>query len=164
MTIITHPFKPVIEKDSCILILGTIPSPKSRENGFYYAHPQNCFWSVLAEVFHEPLASTDLSSKIAFLKKHKIAIWDVLHSCEISGSSDSSIKKPVANKFRPLLENSDVKAIFTNGKKATTLFTKLCEKEAGMAARYLPSTSPANRARYNKSEFLELWSLILEFM
>ena len=164
MAIITHPFKPIIYKDSQVLILGTFPSPKSRETHFYYGHPQNCFWRVLAEVFDDPSPLNDVDSKTDFLKKHNIALWDVLHSCEISGSSDSSIKNPVANKFRPLLAGSSIKAIFTNGKKATALFTRLCETEAGVKAHYLPSTSPANRARYSETELLKRWSVIRELI
>jgi hypoxanthine-DNA glycosylase len=102
-------------------------------------------------------------SKKAFLFSHRIALWDVLHSCEITGADDNSIKNPVPNKFKPLLAKSQIHTIFTNGKKATELFQKLCAKEAGQNSIYLPSTSPANRAQQGKPEFMRLWGNLLYY-
>ncbi|MDR2581011.1 MAG: DNA-deoxyinosine glycosylase [Fibromonadaceae bacterium] len=141
-----HPFEPIFNESSRVLILGSFPSPASRAN-YYYGHPQNRFWKTLAELFNEPMPAPDRKSKRNFILSHKLALWDVLHSCEITGADDNTIRNPVPNKFQPMLAKSQICAIFTNGKKATELFQKLCAKEAGMDAVYLPSTSPANRAQ-----------------
>jgi hypoxanthine-DNA glycosylase len=159
-TLITHPWKPIFDVRSEVLILGSIPSPKSRENGFYYGHPQNIFWQTLAAVVAAPCPDADAASKTAFLLKHRVALWDVLHSCTISGASDTSITNAVPNKFKPLLAQTNIAAIFTTGKKATELFNALCAEESGMAAIYLPSTSPANRALQAKAEFMEMWKQV----
>lgn len=158
--LIVHPWQPVYDENSRLLILGTIPSPKSRENDFYYGHPQNCFWTILARVLGEAAPSADPASKKNFLIKNNIAVWDVLHSCQIDGAADSSISQPVANEFRPILNKSKINAIFTTGKKATSLFMKLCAEEAGLPSIYLPSTSPANRAMHKKPEFIEQWMMV----
>ena len=120
---ITHSFEPVYDRNSKILILGTLPSVKSRENNFYYGHKQNRFWKVLAHILNEPVPeSTD--EKKQMLLKHNIAIWDVIQSCDIRGSSDSSIKNVEPTDIRKILDNSDVKYIFTNGNKAGQLYKK----------------------------------------
>ena len=138
-----HPFEPVYDGDCTALVLGTFPSPVSREKGFYYAHPGNRFWPVLAALFDEPFpVSPDDRRRLAL--KHHIALWDVLASCEIEGASDSRIKNPVCNDFLPLLENSKIKSVFTTGGKAYTLYMKHCYVRTGIAAVPLPSTSPAN--------------------
>jgi hypoxanthine-DNA glycosylase len=152
-----HPFEPIYDARSRILILGTFPSPKSRESRFYYAHPQNCFWTTLALVLGADAPAPDAASRTAFLLKHRVAVWDVLHACEIDGASDNSIRNPVPNLFRPLLAASGIAAIFTTGRKATDLFNALCAAEAGMDAVYLPSTSPANRAYQQKPAFMTQW-------
>jgi hypoxanthine-DNA glycosylase len=157
MDIIKHPLGPICDSRSKVLILGTFPSPKSREALFYYAHPQNCFWATLAFVLGEEIPAPDPASKTAFLLRNRVAVWDVIHSCAIEGSSDSSIRDPVFNKFRPLIEASGISAVFTTGKKATGLFNAHCSGEAGMEAVYLPSTSPANRAYRGRAEFTEQW-------
>jgi hypoxanthine-DNA glycosylase len=159
---IIHPWRPVCDAHSRILILGSIPSPKSRESGFYYGHPQNIFWQTLAAVLDAPPPAGDPASKTNFLLKRRIALWDVLHSCFIRGASDTSIRSPVPNQFRPLLAHTHIAAVFTTGKKATTLFNTLCAEEAGMKAHYLPSTSPANRAQHGKPAFLETWQQVRE--
>ena len=140
---ITHELKPIYDEYSKVLILGSIPSVKSREEGFYYAHPKNRFWTTLSKVYEEKLPVT-IQEKIAFLKKHHIALYDVLASCEIAASSDSSIKNPVPNDFTEILNNSNIKTIFTTGKKAYTLYQKYCFPKTKIEAIYLPSTSPAN--------------------
>jgi hypoxanthine-DNA glycosylase len=156
---VIHPWGAVFNKDSKVLVLGTFPSPRSRKEGFPFGHPQNVFWSALADSLGVQRINPDASrdERYAFILSNNVAIWDVLHSCEIDGASDASIKNPVANKFRPIIEASNISAVFTTGRKATDLFNELCVKEAGMRAVYLPSTSPANRATQAKPLFGELW-------
>ncbi|MDR1028898.1 MAG: DNA-deoxyinosine glycosylase [Clostridiales Family XIII bacterium] len=161
---VTHPWPPVCDEHSRILILGTFPSPKSREVGFYYGHPQNIFRQTLAELLNEPIPDRDRASVAAFLLRNRVALWDVIHSCEIDGASDRSIRNPKPNRFRPLIDRTDIAAIFTTGRKATELFTELCAEEAGMEAVYLPSTSPANRASQAKPSFMEQWTRILPYL
>ena len=145
MEIISHPLAPVWDEHSRVLILGTMPSPKSREAGFYYGHPRNRFWPVLAAVFGEeiPMGTADRS---AFCLRHHIALWDVLASCRIQGASDSSIRQAVANPIGELLKKVPIEAVFTTGQKAFSLYQKLCLPETGIPAVCLPSTSPANCA------------------
>jgi hypoxanthine-DNA glycosylase len=162
LSMMEHPFDPVYDAHSRVLILGTFPSPKSREARFYYGHPQNCFWATLALVLGEGEPASDVASKTAFLLKNRIAVWDVLHACEIKGASDAGIRNPVPNAFRPLLEASEIVAIFTTGRKATDLFNALCGAETGMTAVYLPSTSPANRACQKKPAFMAEWMRVRE--
>jgi hypoxanthine-DNA glycosylase len=160
-SVLVHPLGPIYDARSKVLILGTFPSPKSREARFYYAHPQNRFWATLAAVLGEEIAP-DSASKTAFLLAHRVAMWDVLHACEIKGASDAEIRNPVPNLFRPILAASEIAAIFTTGKKATELFNALCSEEAGMEAVYLPSTSPANRAYQRRPEFMAQWMRVRE--
>ncbi|MCL2102392.1 MAG: DNA-deoxyinosine glycosylase, partial [Fibromonadales bacterium] len=127
-------------------------------------HPQNRFWKTIAELFNEPMPASDSESKRNFILSHNLALWDVLHSCEITGADDSTIRNPVPNKFQPILAKSKIRAIFTNGKKATELFQKLCAEEAGMDAVYLPSTSPANRAWHGRAGFMREWGKVLLFL
>ena len=107
---IIHPFNPIYDKDSKVLVLGSIPSPKSRELGFYYGHPQNRFWKVLSKVYDEPIPNT-IEEKKTFVLKHHIALWDVVHSCEIVGASDSSIRNVVSNDIENLLLKTNIKYI-----------------------------------------------------
>ena len=120
---IKHELPPIYEKDSEILILGSIPSVKSREVGFYYGHPQNRFWKILAILFNEEFPITT-DEKITFLKKHKIALWDVLASCTITKSSDASIKNIKTNDINDIIQRSNIKVIFTTGKKAYDIYQK----------------------------------------
>jgi hypoxanthine-DNA glycosylase len=156
---VIHPFEPIFNENSRVLILGSFPSPASRAN-YYYGHPQNRFWKTLSELFNEPLPAPDPESKRNFILSHCLALWDVLHSCEITGADDNSIRNPVPNKFQPILAKSQIHTIFTNGKKATELFQKLCVEEAGQSSIYLPSTSPANRAQHGKEEFMRKWNFL----
>lgn len=142
---VTHTFAPVFDARSRILILGTFPSVKSRENHFYYGHPQNRFWRVTAALADSPVPET-VEEKTAMLQKSRIAVWDVIASCEITGSSDSSIKNVVPNDIADLLQKTDICAVFCNGGKAYELYEKYCEKQCGQKAVKLPSTSPANAA------------------
>ncbi len=151
-----HTIPPFYNSDSKVLILGSFPSVKSREEGFYYAHPQNRFWKVLASIFNE--AITD---KKAFLKKHQIALFDVCASCEIKGSSDASIKKVIPNDIKKLIEESEIKVILLNGKTATNLFEKWM-KDIEIPTISLPSTSPAN-ATYSLDKLTKEYEIIKKF-
>lgn len=139
----THNIYPFFNKNSEILILGSLPSVKSREEGFYYAHPQNRFWKVLSSIFKEDIP-TSIEDKKIFLNKHHIALWDVIKSCTIIGSSDSSIRNVTANDISSIIKKSRITKIYTTGKKAYHLYYKYVFKETGVEAVYLPSTSPAN--------------------
>ena len=159
---VSHTFEPVFNKDSKILILGSFPSVKSRENQFYYGHPQNRFWKVLAQVLGEEVPQT-IEEKKAFLLEYHIAVWDVIESCTIIGSSDSSIKDVVVNDFSKVLEDSRIKTIYVNGGKAYELYQKYAEKSTGIKAIKLPSTSPANAA-WNLEKLCAAWEQIREFV
>lgn len=140
---ITHEFGPFYKNNSKVLILGSIPSRKSREEGFYYAHPQNRFWKTLSFVYNEDIPQTIVEKKL-FLERHYIALWDVINSCDIYGSSDASIKNVIPNDLSIILDNSNIEAIFTTGRKSFNLYNKYCKDKTNMDAIYLPSTSPAN--------------------
>lgn len=155
---LTHTFEPVFNKESRVLILGSFPSVKSRENNFYYGHSQNRFWKVLARVFEVEVPQT-IEEKKTFLLEHQIAVWDVIESCTIIGSSDSSIKDVVVNDFSQMLENSAIETIYVNGGKAYELYHKYAEKQTGIAAIKLPSTSPANAA-WSLERLCEAWRII----
>lgn len=141
---VNHTLEPFYTGNSKILILGTMPSPKSREKGFYYAHPQNRFWKVLSEILNTNFPES-IENQKALLAKHNIALWDVLESCDIKGASDSSIKNPKPNDIKKLLQNTNIKQIFVTGKTAEKLYNKFILKETSIPCVYLPSTSPANQ-------------------
>lgn len=157
---VEHTFEPVYDVNSKILILGSFPSVKSRENQFYYGHPQNRFWKVLAQVFEVGVPQT-IEEKKAFLLAHKVAVWDVIESCTIIGSSDTSIKDVVVNDFSTVLANSSIEKIYVNGGKAYELYHKYAEEKTGIQAIKLPSTSPANAA-WHLEKLCEAWKRILE--
>ena len=140
---VKHTFAPVYDSSSRVLLLGTMPSPKSREEGFYYGHPRNRFWKVMGEVLGEETPGT-IEEKKRMLLAHKVAVWDVLKSCEIRGADDGSIKNPAANDMSVVLEAAPIKAVFATGQKAAALYRKYCEPCTGMPVIQLPSTSPAN--------------------
>lgn len=142
---LNHNIPALWDADSKVLILGTMPSPKSREMGFFYGHPQNRFWRVLAAVLNTPVPDS-IAEKRALLLKNHIAVTDVLSSCEIVGASDASIKNPVPMDVSKILSGADIRCIFTNGKKATELYKKLIYPIVERPSVYLPSTSPANCA------------------
>lgn len=154
-----HNIQPVFDENSEILILGSFPSVKSREAKFFYGHPQNRFWRVTAALMNEETPLT-IEEKRAFLLRNKIAVWDVIGSCDITGSSDSSIKNVVPNDISVILNNSNVKRVFTNGAAAYNLYKKHIEKAAGREAVRLPSTSPANAA-YSVERLISEWRVIL---
>ena len=142
---IQHPFPPVVDENCRILILGSFPSVKSREDGFFYGHPQNRFWRMLAAILEEPVPQ-GIPEKKALLLRHGIALWDVIASCEIRGSSDQSIKNAVPNDLSIIFETAQIQRIFTNGGTATRLYARYLQKATGREAVMLPSTSPANAA------------------
>ena len=161
---VLHPWEAVYSENSRILILGTIPSPKSREFGFYYGHPRNIFWSTVAEVLGKDEPARDIDRMREFLIENRIALWDVLHSCEIKGASDAGIRNAVPNDFSAILLAADIRKIFTTGKAATGLFNKYCAKDTGMEAEYLPSTSPANCGKHGRDEFWSQWKRIKNYL
>ena len=155
---ITHPFPPLYNQDSKILILGSFPSVKSREQNFFYGHPQNRFWKVTSHIFNSPTPLT-IEEKKNFLLKNNIALWDVLASCEITGSSDSSIKNAVANDISQIICNSKIEKIFVNGKTAEKYYNKYIKPQIKQSAICLPSTSPANAA-WTFEKLAESWKII----
>ena len=156
---IVHSFEPVYDKDSEILILGTLPSVKSRENNFYYGHKQNRFWKVLATLLKEPVPET-IEEKKAMLLAHRIALWDVIQSCDIKGSSESSIKNVQPTDIGMILEKTNMTQIYANGNKAGQLYKRYQFPITGIEATVLPSTSPANAA-WSLARLCEAWKTIL---
>lgn len=153
-----HPFPPLYDENSKILILGSFPSVKSREQNFFYGHPQNRFWKVVAKVLEKEIPTT-IEEKRAFLLSSNIALWDVIASCEITGSSDSSIKNVVANDLTEILETANIKKIFVNGKTAEKYYNRYIKNRIGRDAVCLPSTSPAN-AMWNVESLVGEWEKI----
>ena len=153
-----HPIAPVFDKDSKVLILGSFPSVKSREEGFFYGHPQNRFWKVTSKVFGDELPVT-IDEKKAFLIRNHIALWDVIGSCEIDGSSDSSIRDVTVNDLSVILGTADIRAIFLNGKKAEQYYLKYLFPVLKRDAVCLPSTSPANAA-WSLDKLTDAWKII----
>ena len=149
-----HTIEPVFNQDSKVLLLGTFPSPKSREFGFYYSHPRNRFWPIIADLCSCNIPITK-DEKIQFLLAHKIALWDVLQSC--------SIQEPVANPIHLLLQKTSVKAIFTTGNKAAALYKTYCLCKTGIPAFVLPSTSPAN-CRMTYDNLKQAYAVILPYL
>ncbi len=159
-THVKHEFEPVYDSNSKVLILGTFPSVKSREQNFYYGHKQNRFWKLIAKLTSEDVPHT-IEEKKNMLLKHHIAIWDVVSKCDIKGSSDSSIKNVVAADIKTMLKNTDIIAIYGNGAKACQLYDKYVKKSTGIEIIKLPSTSPANAA-YSIEKLEEKWKEILK--
>ena len=142
-TQLQHPFPALFDHNSKVLILGSFPSSKSRESNFFYGHPQNRFWKVIASIVGEE-TPCDIDSKKRLLYDNGIALWDSISQCEITGSSDSSIKNVVPNDLSPIFETAKIKQIFCNGKKSYELFNRYIQASCGITAICLPSTSPAN--------------------
>ena len=157
---LVHPFPPVYDAESEILILGSFPSVKSREIMFYYGHPQNRFWRVLAAVYNADVPQ-NTDEKTRFLLKHHIALWDVLASCEITGSADSSIKNAVPNDLSVILSRADIRRIYTNGKMSEKYYKRFSEEITGRGSVCLPSTSPAN-AVWSLDRLIGAWKVIAE--
>lgn len=158
MAKIKHELRPIYDENSKILILGTMPSVKSREVGFYYAHPQNRFWWVLEQIFEEKI-----EDKIAFLLDKNIALWDVLATCTITGSSDASIKNAKPNNLQKIVKESKIEVIFTTGKTAYQYYLKFFKDKIDLPVFCLPSTSPAN-CKVKKEELLKEYSLIKKYL
>ena len=152
---INHPIPPFFDGDSKILILGSCPSVKSREAKFFYGHPQNRFWKVLSEIYGEAVPET-VEEKKALLRSHKIALWDVIASCDITASADSSIRNAMPNDLSVILSGANIERIFVNGKTAEKYYKKYQEARTAKTAAVLPSTSPANAA-IGFSELVEAW-------
>lgn len=157
-----HAFEPVFNRDSRVLLLGTMPSPKSRENGFYYGHPRNRFWKVLADILGRQMPET-VEEKKAMLLENGIAVWDVLKSCEIDGADDSSIKNCVPNDLESLLKQTSIKEVFATGTKAGALYKKHCFPVTKVGITVLPSTSPANM-KVSYDDMVKSYSCILEYL
>ena len=155
---IKHPIPPLYDENSEVLILGSFPSVKSREAAFFYGHPQNRFWRVLAALYGEAAPQTIAEKKEMLARRH-VALWDVIASCSIVGSSDSSIRDVIANDLRPILRGSRVGRIYVNGGTAARLYHKYIEPELGIPAVCLPSTSPANAA-WNTEKLTAAWRRI----
>ena len=171
--LVTHTIPPVWDFESRILILGTMPSPASRKAGFFYMHAQNRFWPVMARIFGDEFLhknnDKDKNAAIAerkdFLKRHNIALWDVLSECEITGASDSSINKELPNDFSEILAASKIAHIFCTGKTAFNLYKKHCSQKYSTPFSYLPSTSPANQAAWPTEKLTEEYKReILKFI
>ncbi|MGN0386607.1 MAG: DNA-deoxyinosine glycosylase [Lachnospiraceae bacterium] len=153
---IEHNFEPVFNAQSQILILGSLPSVKSRENNFYYGHPQNRFWKLIATLCQAGVPQT-IEEKKKLLYDHKIAVWDVIAKCDIIGSSDSTIKNVVPNDMQIILDHAPIKRIYANGGKAYELYMRYCYPYCKREIIKLPSTSPANAA-FSMDKLLMVWS------
>ncbi len=155
---VVHNIEPLYNGDSKILILGSFPSVKSREAEFFYAHPQNRFWKVVAAVFGEKVP-LDIDEKKALILNHNLAVYDVIYSCEITGSSDSSVKNVVPSDLEPIIANSKITKVFVNGRTAEKYYKKYTLKKTGIECVVLPSTSPANAA-YSLDKLVSKWQII----
>jgi len=155
-----HPFGPLYDENSRVLILGSFPSVKSREQNFFYGHPQNRFWKVVAAVFGQPVPQTVEEKKLLILD-NGLALWDSIASCEITGSSDASIRNARANDIGIILNSCSIERIYCNGRKSHELYQRYIEPETGREAVCLPSTSPAN-AKWTLEKLTGAWSVIAE--
>lgn len=159
---VLHTFSPVWNENSRVLMLGTIPSPRSRQEGFYYGHPRNRFWPILADLLEEPFPQS-MEEKKAMALRRGIAVWDVLAGCQIRGADDSSIQNPIPNDMTKLLDQTGIQAIFTTGTKADELYRKYCYPVTNVLSIRLPSTSPAN-CRISYEEVKHRYSRILNYL
>ncbi len=157
---IVHPFPPLYDENSRILILGSLPSVKSREQMFFYGHPQNRFWPLIARLLDEQ-EPRSIEEKKQLVLKHNIALWDTIYSCDIMGSGDSSIKNVVPTDLKPVVQGSKIERVFCNGKTSWKYYHRFQEKELGIEAAALPSTSPANAA-WTIDRLAQAWKIILE--
>lgn len=156
---VVHPLAPVWNENSRILILGSFPSVRSRKAGFYYAHPQNRFWPLMARLFDEPLSQTT-EDRRDFALRHGIALWDSIESCTITGSSDASIREAKPNDIARLIRQTGIQRIYCNGHQSYNLYQKYCADSCGLNAVPLPSTSPANAA-WALDQLADAWKVIL---
>lgn len=159
LTTVIHNIPPLYDSESRVLLLGSIPSPKSREVQFFYGHPQNRFWRVLAAVLEEPLPQT-INEKRAMCLRHHVALWDTIARCEIAGASDTSIRNAVPNDIGRILHESKIERIFATGGKSAALYRKLIEPQTHVPITQLPSTSPANAA-WSLERLIDSYRIIL---
>ena len=155
---LNHPFGPLYDENSRVLILGSFPSVKSREQSFFYGHPQNRFWKVVSAVFEQPVPQT-IEEKRYLILSSGLALWDSIASCEITGSSDSSIRNAKENDIGIILDSCSIEKIYCNGRKSHELYRRYIELQTGREAVCLPSTSPAN-AQWTLDKLIEAWSVI----
>jgi len=184
-THIVHPIPPFYDESSRVLILGSFPSVKSRESRFFYGHPQNRFWPMMAMIFEEYESSetagnaaeavagaavaerrlivpSTIEEKAAFLRRHHMAAWDTIHECDIVGSSDSSIKNVVVNDLSVILDAASIGEIYCNGRKSYDLYMRYCREQTGRDAKLMPSTSPANAA-CSMDKLIETWQDVRKY-
>ena len=162
-THIEHSIPPTFDECSHVLVLGTMPSPRSREVGFNYGHPRNRFWPVVAALAGEDVPATT-EERRTFCLRHGIALWDVLASCDIEGASDTSIRNPVPNRLSLITRAAPIRAVFCTGAKAYELYCRLdCEQECGLPATKLPSTSPANAA-WSLERLIEAYAVVFDYL
>lgn len=159
---IVHPLKPLYDNNSKILILGSFPSIKTREYGFFYGHPQNRYWKLMESLFNENL-SRDIGERRDFILRHNIAMYDSIYECEIIGSSDASIKNVVPSDLSKIFENGNIKEVFCNGATSYKYYKKYHRNKYNIDGIKLPSTSPAN-ARYRLDDLIEEWKIILQYL
>ena len=157
---ILHPFGPLFGPESRVLILGSFPSVKSREQNFFYGHPQNRFWKVIAALYGQEVPKT-IEEKKALILSHRLALWDSIAECTIIGSSDSSIRDVRANDLRLILDHCPIRRIYCNGRKSHEMYGKYTQPALGREAECLPSTSPAN-AQWSLEKLIEAWSVLKE--
>lgn len=155
---IQHPIAPVYDEHSQILILGSFPSVKSRENQFFYGHPQNRFWKVLAAIYARPVPVT-VDEKRRFLLSEGIALWDVIGACDITGSADSSIRNVIPNDVDRILRTAHIRRIYVNGHTSEKYYNRYLRDQLRQEAVCLPSTSPAN-ASWSLEKLIAQWSVI----
>ena len=157
-----HPIPPLFDECSRVLILGSFPSVKSREQAFFYGHQQNRFWRVLPALFGEPPPQS-IAEKKTLALRHGVALWDVIARCDIKGSADSSIRAVQANDLNTILRHGGIRQIFVNGKTAEKYYKHLIEPKIGRTAICLPSTSPANAA-WSEEKLIAAWSVIKDYL
>lgn len=160
---VEHTLQPVFDENSKVLFLGTMPSPKSREKGMYYGHPQNRFWRVMAEIFQSELPQGAEECK-KFALEHNFALWDVLKSCTIRGAEDASIKNPEPNDISLILNTADIRLICATGQKSFQLYRRFIFPKTGIEIKPLPSTSAANCRNYNFDSLVEEYKIILDYL
>ncbi len=159
---IQHPIPPLYDAQSRILILGSFPSVASRAGKFFYHHPQNRFWSLMASLLDEP-APESIEEKTAMLRRHHVALWDSAASCEIEGSADAAMRDVTPNDLSPIFAAADIRAVFCNGTAAWNIYHRYIEPQTGLPAVRLPSTSPANAA-WSLPRLRESWQVILSYL
>ncbi len=155
---VIHPFGPLLDSKCRVLILGSMPSIKSREQAFFYGHPQNRFWPLLAKLFNEPEPKT-IEEKRVLALSHHVALWDVIASCDIIGSSDADIRNVIPNDLTPIFKTAQINSVFCNGKTSGSYFARYQQKTLGIEAVTLPSTSPANAA-WSIDRLAEKWKAV----